>query len=182
MYFDSPGKHNTESTLKQAAQRAGELGITELVCATTTGNTARIAHDLCKGMKIIAVGYHAGFKKPFTLSMDEIERNALCELGIEVVFATHALSGIERGLAKKLPGMYPALLVAQTLKMFGQGTKVAVEIAVMAADAGKLSGDKIIAVGGSSKGCDTALVLSPADMSRFTEVKIHETICKPNLY
>jgi hypothetical protein len=71
------------------------------------------------------------------------------------------------------------LLVADTLKLFGQGTKVAVEVAVMAADAGALSGRDVVAVGGSSQGADTALVLKPAHAARIFELKIREIVCKP---
>lgn len=182
MYFDTPGKENTEKTLELAVARAEELGIKEIVVATTSGFTARKAHEICKGMKVVAVSYHAGFKVPFELRISLEERKALNEMGIPVICATHALSGIERGLAKKIPGAYLTVLVAQVLKMFGQGLKVAVEVAVMAADSGELSGDKIIAAGGTGKGCDTAVVMTPADMSRFLEMKIHEVLCKPNLY
>ncbi len=182
MYFESPGKENTEATLKAAYERAQELSIKELVLATTTGDSAEKALSICKGMDIVAVSYHAGFKEPFQLTLTEDVRAELELQNVKVVCATHALSGIERGLAKKMPGVYPALLVAQTLKLFGQGVKVAVEVAIMAADAGKLSGKPIVAVGGSSKGCDAALVLTPANMNNFLEMKIHEVICKPSLY
>ncbi len=40
MLFDRPGKVNTEETLKAAAARARELGISELVVATSGGDTA----------------------------------------------------------------------------------------------------------------------------------------------
>jgi uncharacterized protein len=182
MYFDKPGIENTEATLRAVAKRAGELGIDELVVATTTGGTAEKAHEICTGMKVIGVGYHAGFKEPFQLRITPETRQRLEAKGVPVICATHALSGIERGLSKKLPGHYPALLVSEVLRLFGQGTKVAVEVAIMAADSGLLSGKPIMALGGSGKGCDTALVLTPADMSRVLEMKIHEIVCKPSLF
>ncbi len=181
MYFENPGPANTEKTLEIAAKRAGELGIEELVLATTTGRTARKALEICPGMKITAVSYHAGFKEPFKLMLPEEERQALEEMGVQVVCATHALSGVERGLSKRHPGIYPVLLVADTLKLFGHGLKVAVEVSIMAADAGKLSGKRIVAVGGSGKGCDTALVLTPACQSDFFDMRIHEILCKPDM-
>jgi uncharacterized protein len=52
----------------------------------------------------------------------------------------------------------------------------------MAADSGNLSGKRIISIGGSSNGADTALVLTPACQSDFFDIKIHEIICKPGLY
>eukprot|EP00362_Geleiidae_sp_MMETSP1317_P002186 CAMPEP_0201286024 /NCGR_PEP_ID=MMETSP1317-20130820/114171_1 /ASSEMBLY_ACC=CAM_ASM_000770 /TAXON_ID=187299 /ORGANISM="Undescribed Undescribed, Strain Undescribed" /LENGTH=114 /DNA_ID=CAMNT_0047612437 /DNA_START=2390 /DNA_END=2734 /DNA_ORIENTATION=- len=106
----------------------------------------------------------------------------LISKGASVISATHALSGVERGIAKKHSGVYPALLIADTLRLFGQGTKVAVEIAVMATDAGALTGNDIISIGGSAKGSDTALVIKPAGQSVFLDMKIREIICKPRIF
>jgi len=67
-----------------------------------------------------------------------------------------------------------------TLRIFGQGTKVAIEAAVMAADAGCIrTNEDVISTGGTSSGIDTALVLQPANASSFLDVKIREVICKP---
>ena len=49
MYFDKPGKDNTDQTLKLAAERASELGLDEVVVATTTGRTAYKAMEAFKG-------------------------------------------------------------------------------------------------------------------------------------
>ena len=43
LYFDTPGKANTEDTLKLARERAVELGIDQVVVATTHGYTAKKA-------------------------------------------------------------------------------------------------------------------------------------------
>ena len=65
--------------------------------------------------------------------------------------------------------------------MFGQGTKVCVEIALMAADAGALIGKPVLCIGGSGTGADTALILTPVHQKDFLNMKIHEIICKPHL-
>ena len=179
MYFEKPGKDNTVPTLQRAAERGQALGLDEIVLATTSGATAYLALEHCSGFKITAVTYHCGFREPFqSVLADDVRRN-LAAKGVQVVAATHALSGVERGLSKKHPGLYPVLLMADTLKLFGQGTKVAVEVAVMAADAGTLSGRDIIAVGSSSHGADAALVVKPAHAARIFELKIREIVCKP---
>jgi hypothetical protein len=182
MYFQNKGPENTDTTLELAGRRARDLDIGTLVVATTTGRTAYRALELCQGVKLVAVSYHAGFREPFELSIERETVEDLRSKGVPVVCATHALSGVERGIAKKHPGVYPVLLVADVLRMFGQGIKVAIEVAVMAADAGHLTGDRIVACGGSSRGCDTAVVLTPACMNDFFDMKIHEIICKPSLY
>jgi hypothetical protein len=181
-HFEEPGKQNTQQTLEFASDRGKELGLNEVVIATTTGETAYKAMELFKGFKIIAVTYHCGFKEPFENTLKDDVRKDLEAEGVRVVQATHALSGVERSIAKKYTGSYPVLLIADTLKLFGQGTKVAVEISIMAADAGALSGNDIIAIGGTAKGADTALVIKPAHQSNNFDLRIRETICKPRIF
>ncbi|MCK7505817.1 MAG: hypothetical protein MZV70_18215 [Desulfobacterales bacterium] len=90
--------------------------------------------------------------------------------------ASHSLFGIERSVAARHSGVYPVLLMADTLKLFGQGTKVAVEVAVMAADAGALSGQDIVSIGGSGRGRTRPLVLKPAHQNNFFELRVREII------
>ena len=158
------------------------LGLTELVIASTSGDTAYKALEQFKGFNITSVTHHAGFKEPFKSLMEEEVRRDLEAKGVRVISATHALSGVERSIAKKFGGCPPALLMAATLKLFGQGVKVAVEIAIMATDAGHLSGEDIIAIGGSAKGADAALVVKPAGQSDIFDMRVREIICKPRLF
>lgn len=179
MRFQKAGKVNTEETLRLADERRRALGIEEVVVASTTGDTAYKALELFTGAKIVVVTYHCGFREPFQNVMDDQVKLDLVEKGASVVAATHALSGVERAVAKKHSGVYPALLIADTLRLFGQGVKVAVEIAVMAADSGSLSGADVISIGGTGRGADAALVLKPANQSDLFDMRIREVICKP---
>jgi hypothetical protein len=182
MYFDKPGKDNTDQALKLAAQRTKALGINEVVVASTTGFTAYRAIEVFDGPRITVVTYHSGFKEPFKNEMSDDVKEDLQGKGITVVAASHALSGLERSIAKKHSGVYPVLIMADTLRLFGQGIKVAVEVAVMAADAGALSGSDIISIGGSGRGADAALVLKPAHQNNFFDMRIREIICKPRSF
>lgn len=179
MYFDEPGKVNTEQTLKLACERAKNLGIDEVVVASTKGDTAYNALEIFAGFKVTVVTYHCGFKEPFKNIMKDDVRKDLEVKGAIIVSATHALSGVERAVSKKHSGIYPALLIADTLRLFGQGTKVAVEISIMAADAGALTGNDIVSIGGSGRGADSALVLKPANQTDLFDMRIREIICKP---
>jgi hypothetical protein len=50
----------------------------------------------------------------------------------------------------------------------------------MAADAGLIrSGEPAIAIGGSGRGADTAIVLKASNTHTFFETRILEIICKP---
>ena len=58
--------------------------------------------------------------------------------------------------------MYPVEIIAQTLRMLGAGTKVGVECAIMALDAGLVPfNTKILSLGGTGRGLDTAIVVTP---------------------
>jgi hypothetical protein len=49
----------------------------------------------------------------------------------------------------------------------------------MAADAGTLSGEDIVSIGGSGSGADAALILKPAHQNTFFDLRIREVVCKP---
>jgi len=182
MYFDTAGKDNTDQTLAHAFERGKALGLKEVVVASTTGETAYKAMEVFDGFRLTVVTYHCGFKEPFKNRMADDVRKDIEGKGIRVISASHALSGLERSLAQKYAGIYPVLLIADTLRLFGQGTKVAVEAAIMAADAGALTGNDIISIGGSGGGADAALVLKPAHQNSFFDLRIREIICKPRQF
>jgi hypothetical protein len=74
----------------------------------------------------------------------------------------------------------PNRVVRETLYRFCQGMKVAVEISLMAADAGVLDVSReVVAVGGTNEGADTAIVLKPSYTRRFKDLEIREIIAKP---
>ena len=136
LYFETPGKGNTEATLQAARQRAMSLGIDQLVVASTHGFTARLAKRIFDGSKvnIVAVSISAGFDDQ-GWTMTPRERAELEEMGIIVLTCTHALGDdVSEGLGVRAPNR----IVRETLYRFCQGMKVAVEVTLMAADAGLL--------------------------------------------
>ncbi|RQD78425.1 MAG: hypothetical protein D5R97_00390 [Candidatus Syntrophonatronum acetioxidans] len=168
----------TEATLNLSLKRGQELGIEDFVVASSTGYTAKLMVE--KGVKPVCVRYHAGFREPGDQVMEEKTKAELESKGVTVLTTTHLMGGIDRGLENKFGGCYPAGVVAHTLRMFGHGTKVALEIAVMALDAGLIPfGREIVSIGGSGRGADTALVLVPSHAKSFFEGEIKEIICKP---
>ncbi|MEM3650144.1 MAG: hypothetical protein QW831_05445, partial [Candidatus Jordarchaeaceae archaeon] len=55
-----------------------------------------------------------------------------------------------------------------------------IEISAMAADAGLIPVDKdVIAIGGTGKGSDTAVLLRPAYSSDLLDTKVRAILCKP---
>jgi hypothetical protein len=58
--------------------------------------------------------------------------------------------------------------------------KVAVEIVLMAADAGLIGMDgEVIAIAGTGDGADTCIVVKPSYPRKFFELEIREILAKP---
>ncbi len=186
-YFDKPGgAENTDKTLALAKARAKALGIKTIVVASTVGGTAVKAVNVLKGFKVIVVTHVAGMREPNTQEFTEENRKIVEKKGGIIVTAAHAFGAIHRslGVTGGPPAPTSAIgdIVAMTLRNFGQGMKVACEIAAMAADAGLVRTDEeIIAIGGTGRGADTAVVLQPSYTHRFFNLRVKEIICKPRL-
>lgn len=180
--FEKPGPQNTEETLTAVKARGRELGVKTVVLATTTGETALKALDIFQDadIRIVAVTLHAGCWKKYAPPDPDKVKSAR-ERGVEFLTATHTLMGnVGSAIREKFGGLPESELIAHTYYTFGQGMKVAVEVAVMAKDAGLLEeDDEIIAVGGTGVGADTAIVLTPPYSTNFFDLKIHEIISMP---
>jgi len=180
LYFQAPGKQNTESVLELVKGYAQAEGIMDIVVASTTGETGVKASRVFKGFNVVVVSHHVGFQKSGVWELKEDNRKKILENRAKILTATHALSGVERAIRKNFGTIMPLELIAHTLRLFGEGTKVCVEITIMAADAGLIPVDRdVIAIGGTSRGADTALVIRPASASRFFDLEIREIIAKP---
>lgn len=178
VYFKTPGKANTDLTLKVARQRIEELGVKQIVLASSHGYTAKKAKAMFVGLdvEIIAVTICAAFHKE-GWTMTSQERQELESMGIKVLTSLHALGD---DVSATFDAKSPNQIVRETLYRFCQGMKVAVEITLMSADAGLINISKeIIAIAGSDEGADTALVLKPAYSGNFTDLKIKEILAKP---
>ncbi|RLF18557.1 MAG: hypothetical protein DRZ82_08005 [Thermoprotei archaeon] len=182
-YFDKPGPQNTEKTIEIAKERAKELGIKYVVVATSSGETGIKVAEAFKDLdvQIIAVTLHAGRWKVYE-APDPEKVKRLKEMGVKVLTCTHALLGnIEMAIRNRFGGgVMPAELIAYTLYRFSQGMKVAIEITLMAADAGLIPVDEeVIAIAGTDKGADTALVIKPAYTNEFFNLEVREIIAMP---
>lgn len=180
-YFSMPGSVNTEAVFEAVAKRAAAMTIGRIVVATCSGRTALAARKaLPAGLKIIAVTHVTGFRDPDIQELKEENRNELLARGVDVLTSAHAFGSVGRGIRNKVGAYQVDEIMACTLRMFGQGTKVAIEIALMATDAGLIRTDEdVIAIGGTKDGADTALVIRPATSAHCLDLKIREIICKP---
>ena len=181
-YFEKKGAVNTDRTLEIAIACCRDREMPGILVASATGKTALRCREIAgTALDIIAVTYSAGSR--FREQVQEFERNqaTLQEKGIHIVRAIHALSGAERAFENRYKsGFTPLNLVSDTLRMFGQGMKVCVEVAVMAAEAGLVTPDEeVVAVGGTGRGADTAVVLNPGYAASLFDTRIREILCMP---
>ncbi len=173
-YFETVGPENTEETLRLAAERAKARGIKKIVLASTTGQTARLAAERFAGtgIKMVVVPHQYGFvgRQRFpTELIAELEKK-----GHRVHFGTMLFH------TDGFYGTTTPTVMAIILRTLCQGMKVAVEIILMAADSGCIAaGERIIAVTGTGRGSDTAVVATAATSTKLNELHITEIICKP---
>ena len=181
LYFDEIVDGNTEKTLAAAKKRADELGIKEIVVSSTRGVTALKALDIFgEGYKVVVVTHSAGFREPGKIEMADEAKEEIQAKGGIVLTTIHAFAGVDRAINKKFNTVGPSELVANVLRMFGQGMKVCVETVYMAADSGLLSMDSdVVSIAGTGKGCDTAIVVKPAHLNDMFDLYVKEIICKP---
>ncbi len=182
VYFDKPGVENTDTVLSIARQRAEELGIKTIVVASTVGDTAAKAMDVFQELKVIVVTHVTGFRGPNTQEFTEANRKMVESKQGIILTTTHALGGLSRAMRNKYNMHVLGEVIADTLRIFGQGMKVACEIALIAADSGLVSTDEdVISIAGTGQGADTALVLRPANTHNFFDLRVKEILCKPHL-
>lgn len=159
----------------------------DMVIASSSGKSALALLEACKKadyhpkvavVRLVSSAAQNGMNRMTPEMKQELEA-----AGAVVVTAGHALSGAERGLSGRFKGVYPVEIMANTLRTFGQGTKVCFECAVMALDADAIVyGKPVVALAGTGGGTDTALVITPSYSATVLDTKIHEIIVKPDFY
>ena len=180
VYFIEPGSTNTKKTFELAKKRAKELGIKTILVASTSGETGVKAVKLFANYKVVIVTHTTGLQAPNVQELTPQNKAKILERGGVILTATHAFGGVGRAIRRKFNTYQVDEIIAHTLRVFGQGTKVACEIALMAADAGFIrTNEEVISIGGTAKGADTALVIQPAHTHDFFELKVKEVLCKP---
>jgi len=174
VYFEESGIENTEETLRLAAERAKARGINTIVLASTRGDTARLAMERYDGtdIKMVVVPHQYGFGESQRFPPELITE--LEKKGHRVHFGT-MLFHTDNFYGDRTP-----TIMANVYRSFCQGMKVCAEIIMMAADAGCIPvGEQVIAVTGTGRGADTAVVAVASTSTKFSDFHITEIICKP---
>ena len=185
LYFEKGGPQNTEKALEIAKKYADQFGIKEIVIASTTGMTAQKSKEIFDIDKykliIVTHSYYFGGKD----KRQEFPEDLIAKLrneGLIVFSATHAFGSVERSLRMSLKQWAPVEVMAKYLREnFSQGTKVCMEIATMAADAGLISNldDDIICIGGTGRGAYTVCLNKPKTTSLLHQLRVKAILAKP---
>lgn len=176
VYFEKTGKVNTPQVLSLVKERGQARAIRRVVLASTRGETARAFAEAFEGsdIELVVIPWQFGFRDthPFPRELvTELERK-----GHQVHFGTMLFH------TDDLYGTKTPQVMANLLRIFGQGTKVCVEIVMMACDGGCIeAGETVIAVAGTAGGADTAVVVTASPSTKLPQLCIHEIICKPLL-
>ncbi len=166
VYFADFGEQNTQAVSECVRRRLDEGDVSTVLVATSTGKTAlAFAEALGKrpGLRLVAVGNPPGSAYERITSENRLKLSAL---GVTIVdYAPYACAALQGDAHKNMYGALDLLVVVADVwrMMGGQGLKVAMEIGLMATNVGVLAaGEKVIAVGGTASGADTAIVMKTA--------------------
>lgn len=180
MHFEKAGRDNTVQALKMAFDYARVHGIRHLAVASTYGYTAQLLLDLLDPtITTVVVTHNTGFKEPGLQEFPEEIRQQVMLKGVKVLTGTMVLRSLGTSIRDMGGGYSEQELIANTLRMVCQGMKVCVEITAMAADAGLIPAEDIVAVAGTGRGADTVCLIKADSSNRFFKIKVKEIITKP---
>ncbi|MBE6498315.1 MAG: hypothetical protein E7Z81_08625 [Methanobrevibacter sp.] len=182
-YFDKQGDDYTDELIMAVKDKL-ELAdnIKYILIASSTGESAlKLSQAIDDdSITIVNVSHNVGFSGDNESDISEEMIKELENEGIKTFQGLHAFSGAARGVTNKYGGYSPLDVVADTLRMFSHGVKVAAEISLMACDAGLIPvGEEIIAIGGRAHGVDTAVILTPVNSKNLFNLQFHEIIAMP---
>jgi len=188
-YFDEPGAENTPWVIEAVSRRLEAGGVIKVIIASTSGKTAvEFARSLGGRAELTCVSespYRREWGEEWPCLKEEL-RQELERLGVTIIDRVPYVFHSSILESAKGSGAFPERVVRETLYSFGQGMKVAVEVALTAVSCGYVTPyEDVIGVGGSGEGADTAIVLRatyPAslfDKDPVKRLEIREIMAMP---
>lgn len=181
--FETPGKQNTAMAVTNAKKNAIELGIKDIVVASTKGDTmVEVLKQFDpKQFHLICVTHNYSFKEETPQEFPDHFRTELMEKGVIFVTGTLAFSGVGSAIMRKYQYFDAVTLFARLVRgVIGDGVKVAMELAMMAVDAGNIKqGQDILTLSGSGTGADTCCWIKAASSRYFDQLRIQAILAKP---
>ena len=165
VYFTEKGPANTAELAAIVAKRVEAGDITAVVVATTSGQTAlTLAEALPAGTRVYGVNFQNSDRL-------DPEIHAQAEAAGVVFMPDEPVAKYIR----EVDGHSP-----DSLRCFGQGMKVAVEVVMMAVEVGHIqASDQVIGIGGSSRGADVAIVATASGPEDLSRLWVSEILAKP---
>jgi hypothetical protein len=182
MLFERPGNQNTANCIHTVLKQIKDLGRKHVVVASTSGRTALAFHKALAGTgaNLVIVTHSVGFKEPGHDEFDPDIRRRLRRSRVPIHTGTILTHSLEKSLMDGFRGIYPGYLIANTLRRFGEGTKVAMEVVMEACDAGCVPEDaEVLGIGGTYHGSDTVLLVRSKPSKRFLEMDVLEIMARP---
>jgi len=181
-YFEKPGPGNSAECLEITKKAISDSGCKHIVVATTCGDTGQLFAESLKDtdVNVVAVTHSFGFKEPNTIELTPEARKRIEAAGATIYTGTLITHSLETALAAKFSGVYPTVLVAHSLRRFGEGLKVCCEMIMMTTDAGIIpEGEEIITIAGTDRRADTVAIIRSAASKRFFDLKVLELLARP---
>lgn len=196
-YFDEPGPQNTEALIEAVKIRIKRSGIEYVVVASESGNTALKVAEALTGLsvKVVCVTAYAGLRLAWPEggkwpSITGRVREKLEDLGVKIIEETQYIFKGVTFDAQFLGRAAPSWAIHEFLsRTMGYGFKTALEVAMIAAEAGGVPIDKeVIAIAGTGwlgGGADCAIVVKPAPIPKSTALEkgleVREIIAIPRI-
>ena len=171
IYFDEPGPQNTDTVIEAVNERLRSSSIKHVVVASESGRTAlKVAKALKdSSVKIVCVSGYAGIRRAEKRSWPDIKGELRKELEAFNVKILSETPWIFRStfdyqfLGEHAPSTVIHKFLCRTM---GYGFKTAIEITLLAAEAGAIPiDDEVVAIAGTGwlgGGADCAIIVKPS--------------------
>lgn len=197
IYFDEPGPQNTDVVVQSVKQRLEGSDIKRVVVASESGKTAlKVARSIKdSNVRVVCVSGYAGIRKVEGRAWPDIKprvKQDLDRLNVKVLNETPWIFKSSAIDYQFLGEASPSTIMHKVLsRLMGYGFKTAVEVTLLAAEAGAVPVDEeVISVAGTGYlggGADCAIVIRPSvlpdawlmDVERGIEIR--EIIAMPRL-
>ncbi|MEM3549914.1 MAG: pyruvate kinase alpha/beta domain-containing protein [Candidatus Bathyarchaeia archaeon] len=172
LYFDEPGLQNTEVVIQAVKERLKDSKIKYVVVASESGNTAlKVAKALKNSnVRIVCVSGYAGIRKTEGRPWPDIRgevKEELDNLNVKIIDETPWIFRSSAIDYHFLGEAAPSTIMHKILsRLMGYGFKTAIEITLLAAEAGAIPTDEeVIAIAGTGwlgGGADCAIIIRPS--------------------
>jgi hypothetical protein len=196
-YFDEPGPQNTGALIEAVKERIKRSGIEYVVVASESGNTAlKVAEALSESkVKVVCVTAYAGLRLAWPEggkwpSITGETRKRLDDLKVKIVEETQYIFKGVTFDAQFLGRAAPSWAIHEFVsRIMGYGFKTALEVAMIATEAGAVPVDKeVIAIAGTGwlgGGADCSIIVRTSPVAKATDVEkgleVREIIAIPRI-